>query len=276
MAIDPQAPPGPEPAEAYVSPIENELPTYRAISPLAVGSLVFGLIGVFAFADLKFVVSSALAILLGGLALWRIGKQSDVLTGAGLARAGLALGLIFGLSSLTISYTQSFLLSRRAEMFIKTELVPVLNSRNLDECLWFRLSPTERRGLSPKQVRSKFSDPAHPDPMSFEMAAGPIVPVVKVLEAQPQAKVVFDRIERTTYDGIIPVVQARLTIQGYQPDPKNAASDDPAKSSIGLVLKKQGDGKDVSWWVQEYLYPYKADSYEPKIKSIEEEHGHGH
>ncbi len=275
MAIDPHAPPGPEKAESYVSPIENELPTYRAISPLAVGSLIFGLFGVLAFADLRFVVSAALAVLLGALALWRIRRQSDVLTGAGLAQAGLALGLIFGLSSVTITFTQNLLLTRRAEAFVRNEIVPVLNGRNLDECLWFKLTPTDRRGLSPQQARAKFADPSHAsDPMMFEMAAGSIVTIVRILNEQPQAKVVFDQVEKTSLDGITPVVQLRLDIEGYKPNPKDTKSDDPSRSFVGIVLKSQGEGKNQSWWVDEYLYPYTPDSYQPKVKSIEEEHGH--
>lgn len=272
MAIDPQAPPGPEPA-AYVSAIENELPTYRAISSLAVGSLISGLVGGLAFADLRFAVASALAVVLGGLSLWKIRQQPDALTGGAIAQAGIALGLIFGLSSVTLTYTQSFLLARRAEAFIRREIVPILNDRNLDETLWFKAPPDDRRGMTPRQVRDRFADPKNPDPFFFEMAIGSVGVLMKELRARPDAQVVFDRVEQTSYDGITPIVLARLRVED---DDHDHAGHDPSRSYIGLVVKSQGEGKNQSWWVGDYLFPYKPNTYEAPVKSVEAEHGHDH
>lgn len=280
MATEPHARPGsgPEAAEteAYVSPIENELPSYRAISPMAVGSLIFGLLSALAYADLKFTIAAVIAIGLGAIALLRIRKQPDVLTGAALAQVGLALGLIFGLSAATITYTQIFLLKQRAEAFVRQEVVPVLNERDLDGALWFRLNPDERRGLSGAQVRAKFADPGNPDPMAFEMSAGPVVTVAKLLEEHPEAQVAFGAIEQTEFTGITPTVLARLEIQQYEPESVQNDLERVERTSIGILLKSQGGAQNESWWVDDYVYPYKPESYEPKVPSIEEEHGHGH
>ncbi len=82
-------------AESPDSPIENELPTYRAISNRAIFSLVFGAMAIFCFAHPIFYVAAVLAVVLGVLAHRAIREYPDMLTGHGLANAGIALGLDF-------------------------------------------------------------------------------------------------------------------------------------------------------------------------------------
>ena len=88
MALDPQ----PRPVASTV--IENEIPAYRAISPLAVLSLVLGLLSLLCFTDPSFLVVAALAVTAGLLADRKIQRMPDVLTGRRLAQAGVALGLL--------------------------------------------------------------------------------------------------------------------------------------------------------------------------------------
>src|SRR3954469_19234646 len=71
LAIEPQAPPEKE----QLSPIENEIPAYRAISPMAIGSLVLGLISALSFADTTFLAASVLAVAAGIYAQWKIRKM---------------------------------------------------------------------------------------------------------------------------------------------------------------------------------------------------------
>ena len=79
------------------SVIENELPAYRAISRLAVFSLIFGFLALFSFAHWFFYLFAVLAIVAGIAANVTIKRYPDMLTGRGLASAGIAMGLIFGL-----------------------------------------------------------------------------------------------------------------------------------------------------------------------------------
>ena len=74
------------------SPIENELPAYRAISTRAIFSLLFGSLAIFCFAHPIFYAIAALAVVLGVLAHRAIRQYPDMLTGHGLANAGIALG----------------------------------------------------------------------------------------------------------------------------------------------------------------------------------------
>ena len=70
--------------------IENELPTYRAISKTAVFSLLFGILALFSFTHWFFYVFAILAIVTGIAANVSIKRYSDIITGSGLAQAGAA------------------------------------------------------------------------------------------------------------------------------------------------------------------------------------------
>ena len=99
------------------SAIENELPTYRAISNRAVFSVICGVLASFSFADLTFLVFAVLAVVLGLMANVAIKRHPDLLTGRRLANAGIALGLIFGLTVITYTTVQNFILGREAAKF---------------------------------------------------------------------------------------------------------------------------------------------------------------
>jgi hypothetical protein len=292
VAIDPHAPAAEPTATApAASAIENELPTYRAISPLAVGSLVLGVAGLLAFADLVWLVAPVLAIVAGALALGRIRKQPEVLTGRGFAQAGIALGLITGLSSVTIDYTQRMLTSRAAENYVKQTIVPRLNARDLDGALWLKTHPDQRRGMTPQQVMEMYRQRNEADPMAFQSVAGPVVALNKILEVQPQARIVFDRIEHTDFDGMTPVAIVLMKVEnlkdlhdlpkgteGAAPNPLRGTGidpDDPGLHYVGVSIKAVGNAGNQSWWVEDYKYPCMPASLKLKEKPIDDGHGHG-
>ncbi len=114
MATDQKSPPFADEAALVPSAIENEIPTYRAISKYAIFSVLFGIISSFSFASLFFLVFSVGAVILGILAHLAIKQYPDMFTGRRLANVGIALGLIFGLVVSTYTGVQSFLLTREA------------------------------------------------------------------------------------------------------------------------------------------------------------------
>lgn len=63
------------------SAIENEIATYRAINPLAVFSLIFGVFSFLCFASPYFYVIGAAAIVMGFLAARAIHRMPDLYTG---------------------------------------------------------------------------------------------------------------------------------------------------------------------------------------------------
>jgi hypothetical protein len=89
-----------DPAGANVAPHGDAPlgPEYRAISSSAVSCLALGVLSVLALLDWWMLVLPALAIAFGVLALRQIRVRGDELTGAPLAKIGLALALLFGIS----------------------------------------------------------------------------------------------------------------------------------------------------------------------------------
>ncbi|MBX6312515.1 MAG: DUF4190 domain-containing protein [Isosphaeraceae bacterium] len=165
MDLDPIVAP-PDQDKGAISAIENEIPAYRAISPMAVFSLVLGVLSALSFADYWFLGAAVAAIGTGWLADRKIRRLPDVLTGRGLAQAGIGLGLMFGLSSVTIGAVQYALLVRDAERFARS-YAQVLRSGDLAQALHYKLAPQARRQQKPEETLKQFQQAAR-DPAMFE------------------------------------------------------------------------------------------------------------
>jgi hypothetical protein len=91
MNIGPESIPTAEVAAADVEPARS----YRSVSALAVASLLFGILSAAVFLDWLLVIVPIVAILLGLRALGRIRREPEEWAGAALARAGIALAVLF-------------------------------------------------------------------------------------------------------------------------------------------------------------------------------------
>lgn len=84
---------------------DSEYIQYRALSSLAVTSLVVGLFSALALLDWMGAVIPLVGILVGALAWRQIQRRPDELSGLGIARAGLLLSIVFLVTGLTrLSY----------------------------------------------------------------------------------------------------------------------------------------------------------------------------
>lgn len=262
MAIDSQAPPALEPAGA-VSAIENELPTYRAISRLAVLSVLLGGLAVFGFVHPAFLLAAVAAILAGLLALRAIRRMPDVLTGAEFARFGIFLGVALGLSALTTGLVRGFLIDREAAKFAR-EYVETLNGRNLAEVLWYKLTPGERKGVTPEEALARFNGQDPSQRMIFDQQFGPLQKLLARLTEGRKAQ--YDSVENRTADGLDPIVFARLRVEG-----PGAATDEFAL----IEMKADGRARRPEWRVEDLHYPYKPNTHVESIKPVDDGHGHG-
>ena len=263
MAIDPNAPPAP----ATESPIENEIAAYRAISPLAVASLILGLLAGLSFADTTFLIAAALAVVVGGYAEWKINRMPDVLTGHGFARAGITLGLIFGLSSVTISGVGEYVVRQDASKFAK-ELTEVMKTRDLPNVVFLKVPYSQRKGMTPveayEQMKKSGSQP--------EMIASYMSGVMAIFDRLrvPDTHLEFKGIEAIGYDRLTPVAGALLEIHG--PETK----DQPAEQYALVELKAEVNGPKRHWYMNEVYFPYKPRSFQVKSSPTGEGHGHAH
>jgi Domain of unknown function (DUF4190) len=266
VAIDPHAPPGAVPSERAPA-IENEIPTYRAIHPLAVLSLVLGILSVLSFANQAFVVAGVLAILTGVIASRTIQRLSDVLTGRGLAQAGIALGLVFSLSAVTIGLVQSLLLTREVQRFAG-RYCQVLARGNQAETLFWSLPPAFRAGKTPEEALDAVKKESRAE--EFEMRYGVYKTVLDRL-ATPGQTVQLDAIEAQGVEGVTPFATVRLRLNG------SARPGAPAQEAFALLLIRADPGHGrQEWYVEDLRYPYQPSSYTPAPKPVDDGHGHGH
>lgn len=166
MAIDPTISVRPTELDSHPAN-ENELPAYRAVSRLAIASLVFGIASILSFTSGYFAILGALAFVFGLLAQREIRKFPDVLTGARMANAGTALGLLFSLSALTITAAQSWIIDREATKFART-YVEALRSGSIDNVVYLEMHPESRKTKSLSDLVAEFRQGMR-SPGMFEM-----------------------------------------------------------------------------------------------------------
>jgi hypothetical protein len=250
--------------------IENEIPAYRAISALALASLGLGLLSALSFANFTFLVAAGLAVMLGVYADYRIRRVPDVLTGRGFAQAGVALGLIFGLSSLTSFYVNMALMRREAVAFGERYARDV-EAGGAGQAVLYMFPPAQRRRKTPEEALDQLNKSGN-GPNGQSMARSHM-PGMFLLTDRLKIKgttLRYSAIEAVGYDGLKPVASVRLTVR----DPQS--TDDSPKEYAMLLMEGEPAGRGAQWRVQEVLFPYKPNTYTPPVKAVDDGHGHGH
>ena len=266
LSIDPEAPD---------SVIENELPTYRAISTRAIYSLICGSMAIFCFAHPIFYGASILAVVLGILANRTIRQYSDILTGHGLANAGIALGLIFGLGCGTYTIVQTYVRTRMAERFAR-QYEGVLQSKSLADMISFGLHPESRKDQTGEQVLKKMESAKTKDKMMMEQKYSQLLALNKRLKASDDEHIEFVKIESVGEDDSH---GSEIPVFGFALYAVHGAGNKefPEHEQYALaILKGRQKGKQYEWWVDDLRFPYKPQSYVPPAKVPDDGHGHAH
>jgi hypothetical protein len=253
------------------SVIENELPSYRAISARAVLSVLCGALALFTLAHPFFYLFAVLAVLLGFTADRNIQRYPDMLTGKGLAQAGVAMGLIFGLGIFTITMVQSLVRVRNAKNFAEY-YAGVVQKGTLADLIWHELPATQRRGVSPEEAMEKIKGAKKQDPTIYEAKVGPFRNIKKRMDSSKDQEIHFVKIEKEGEDGMTTVALALFEIHG------TPTKDFPAEREHALAIMKgtKEGGKGYEWWVEDLRYPYKPESEAIPEKAVDDGHGHSH
>lgn len=251
---------------ADASIIENEIPTYRAVSRLAVASVLLGLGSLAAFIDLWFLPLAVLAVIAGAMAERKIRLYSDVLTGRRLAQAGLALGLVFGLAATTNALVSDFLLKRRIEQFSGL-YVATLREKPLADAIWYRMPPSSRRGLSTREALNRLQGSGDRDVIMSQL--GPTQKLKERLDTGATLR--LDEVEQRGIEKLRPYGLVRLEVQGGKVQGQGDGGDDFAL----VELLGEPHGSEVLWQVAELYYPYRPKSHVARPKPVDDGHGHG-
>lgn len=251
--------------ETRASAIENEIVSYRAISRLAILSLLLGVTSVLTFAKPWFALTGLAAILVGVLATRTIQRHNDLLTGTRLAQIGIALGLIFSLSALTIGFVQGLKIKQSAELFAR-QYAEVLEKGDLANSVWFQLDPEGRKHSDPQKYLQDIRSNASSNPDMLEMYLGGL----QRLEQATAGKghIHFAKMEKYGLDGITPYAFA-----AYEVHAKNAEGKE--ENSFALVeLRSSPVSPTFDWYIKTFVYPYKLDSHVLQVKPLDDGHNH--
>lgn len=259
--------PQPQPA---ASAIENEFPTYRAISPHAVIAVIAGALSIFSALHGAFLLCALGAVVLGVYAERKIQRYSDILTGRSLAQAGIAMGLIFGLGTVTIQFVQYQLQKSQAAAFGK-EVAKVLKEGDLDQVVWLKQHPASRRGKSPADVKAELVK-AMRDQQMFEMEfAG--FKAIKARVGSAGGDVHFDRVEEVGNSDLDSYAAILLEVHGAE------TKEHPNKEEFALLFVKSAQDEKsgkTEWWIEQVKYPYTPNTFVAPAKAVDDGHGHAH
>lgn len=266
MAIDPKV----ATETAPVSPIENEIAAYRAISPMAVFSLILGLVAGLSFADPTFLAAGALAVVVGILADRKIKRMPDVLTGRGLAQAGIALGVIFSLASVTSTFVRGMMLKREATAFAKS-YAPILGSTDLAKAVFYKMPASERGKNDPDEALRQMRTNT-PDLSMYEMQTETIRRIQDRIKRGGHLE--FNEVEKADFDGLTPWAIATYHLHTPGEKPGEAEKEE----MVGVELKADHQMRGDRWVVTEVIHPYipKSISTAPARPKSGDGHGHSH
>ena len=250
------------------SAIENEFPTYRAISALAVWSLIFGAGSILSFASPWFLILTVISVTFGVMSLRKIKRLPDVLTGAKIANAGIGVGLLFGLSAVTHTVVETISTTNEASNFAKY-YVEVIKEKPVNYALWYQQSIEYRKTKSPDEAAEEMKiakNPTSPDPYGSKTA--PFTLIKERLKTSGQ-KLSFVQLEGKAIDGLTLYANALLEIDGP------TSEKFPKKEYALIQMVKPNGGGPRDWVVREFTFPYT-----PATAKVEVEHkvddGHGH
>ncbi len=243
-----------EEAPPTSSAIENELPTYRAICNRAVFGLLCGVLASFSYANLGFLIFAVLAVALGLSANVAIKRNPDILTGRRLANAGIALGLIFGLTVLTYTTLQSVMLDRDASKFAQL-YGKVLKEGSFGDALLYRQPPQQRENKTAEDAEKDFEKMKARERGMIDIRMAPLTNLRKAAQSK-DSRLHFVKIESKGVD------EGHTGQVGYFATALFEVEGPTAKNKSGgnqfalVLLKGQTKGRHYEWWVDDVVYPY--------------------
>ena len=251
--------------------IQNELPTYRAIERMAVLSLGLGVFSVLSFANLYFVASGVLAVAFGILADRRIKRFHAELTGRGLAQTGIALGLIFGLTSVTSSSVSDYIIRTIAEQFARKYTNDVLMKGKIADAVWYAMPAETRAQYTTNAAYEKIKAAGG---QTFEQQMGGIVRIKERLDSVPgKTKVEFIKLEAAGQLGEKIMAFGLLRVTG----PATARFPVTEEYALAEIEARRGKDGKFLWQASTIDYPYQPKSkvLQPP-KPVDDGHGHPH
>jgi hypothetical protein len=272
VSTDQKAPLIAEEAPLKPSPIENELPSYRAISRSAVVSVLCGAMAVFSFANLSFLLFAGVAVALGLMANVAIKRNPDRLTGRRLANAGIALGLVFGLTVVTYTTVQTFILKREATKFALV-YSKALKEGSLGDALLLRNDPEARKSQTAADAEKDFEKNRSRERGLAEQKFSGLLNVRKALGQKDTQLHLIGIEDQGEDEGRVGRV-GYFAFALYELEGPPGKGDSDARQFALAILKGYSSGRHYEWHVEDMVFPYTPKSYQSAAKPVDDGHGH--
>jgi hypothetical protein len=240
-------------------------------------------------------------VFFGFKALRKIKMYPNTFTGLKLAQAGIGLAVVFTLVSFCIGIAYQFILNKDVRSYGES-LAEVLKTRRAEDILFLRLPESQREEMTPDKFVAQRLESGPEGKMALDTELKPIQALVAERDASG-ANLVFDQIEIAGYDKLTPYAFLRFSVSGGSAahDHKKAdghdhkegdghdhkegeAHDDhdhaagaPGEPKYAMIqIKAEKSNGKSSWYISEFVYPYKKDSAKPKAEAVDDGHGHAH
>ena len=235
-------------SSAPMSALEDDTLQYRSIAPAAVIALLLGMASIAALASPLLLAVPVMACLIAVAALISIARSDGRLTGAALARWGMALAIVMGVCAAVRPPVRHALLDRQATAAVErwTELL----RRGQWEASFECLTPRGRSKLHPPT-----RDPGMEPPSAFEVRTHMFEeiktdPLVEQLKSMSGELLVTleERLALPTQRG------RRTTVQNlYAIRPATGSSDsDPVRVSIAAVHNPTDEGDGMPMRIEDW------------------------
>ncbi len=261
-------------------PIENEIPTYRAISPLAVVAAVLGAASALSFTAYPWEAAAILAVVTGFVADRSIKKRPDALTGRSFAQAGIAMGLIFGISSFAHVRWTDYALRQDARHFageiIKTlDAIRTRDPVEVSDVTWFMIPPAARRGMSPGESKTRMAKVFKESELAKDIDDQIRRMCARAGKTKPFT---INRIESAEYivmSGYVAIILNVPKDDDHAHDHgKAAAPEPPGAENVMIYLQQVDDESKQKWFMKHLFYPYVPNTYKPEPQAPDDGHGH--
>ena len=196
----------------------------------------------------------------------------DVLTGRPMADAGIAMALVFAVSSVTVGVASEAMMNYQAGQFAKV-YAGVLKNEPLAVAVWYQQPLAYRKAKKPDELleelqKAKSAAPGKPDPYTERTAS--IRRLKERLKGQGE-EIHFSKVESKYADGLTQYINALVEVDG----PGSAQF--PEKEEFALLELVKGMNGSGDWMVKEVRYPYKpASAVAAPVHADDDGHGHPH
>ncbi len=267
------------------SPIENEIPTYRAISPMSVASLGLGLISALSFTSSLWVAAAALAVLFGVISIRMMNRFPDAWTGRSFAQAGIAMGLVFGLSSQAYSFWSTRILYADAQTFAEKFNETLIAAQKIDpidtsDVVWYMIPSAQRRGITPEDAKARLSSVLK----SSEKVKNTDDNLRAMITHAKGVPIELVEVENAVYLDLEAYASVLFQVGALAEDKHEHKAgevhnkEDERGKSYALVRFKGTGGRSNPnrWHVDDIRYPYLPRTDAPPVAKPGGDHGHDH